>query len=129
MPGDVNVSLLDIHDSEIQRIEKVVAALNQKQGTHQNLEKFRLEIIERFQEVGFRVHVTCYTTQVEGMVAYDIDIVERLDGEFDPDQQVWEATHDVLELGEGGVIKSKGGLHVVQGGHKHSHGHGHHHKH
>jgi hypothetical protein len=113
-------------DSELLRCEEVIKKLNERQGRGgTNLEKFRQEIVERFAGIGLGVAVRVYTTNEEGLYAFDIDIDRRLAGQFDPDRQVHEVTNDLLNLGEGGVIKS-GGLHLVQGGHGHG-GHGHKH--
>lgn len=122
-------SLIDLHDSEILRIERVVNVLNERRGTSLPLEAFRREIIERFAEqAGLKVNVKVFTTTQEGLYAFTVEIIDRLGGEFDPDRQVHEVTNDLLELGEGGVIKTQvtdSGLHVV-GGHAHG-GHHHHH--
>lgn len=53
-------SLPDIHDSELERIEKVVQVLNDRTGQHRDREAFRREIIERFEEIGFGVDVLVY---------------------------------------------------------------------
>lgn len=119
-------SNIEIMDSEIIRIEAVLKKLNEKQGKGGvNQEAFRKEIIERFAEAGFKVDVKWYTTNVEGVYMPEIDIIDRIEGEFDPDQMVHEVTNDLLGLGEGGVLKTQttaSGLHVVGGK-----GHGHHH--
>jgi hypothetical protein len=100
-------ALIEIHDSEIIGIEKVLEILRRRQGqAGVNLEGFRQEAMDRFAAIGFKVAVRAYETDQEGVVAFDIDIVDRLAGEFDQDKAVWEATHDVLELGEAGVIST-----------------------
>jgi hypothetical protein len=123
--GDVTVNI-DLMDSEILKVERVLNVLNEKQQRYVDLEAFRKEIIERFGLIGFKVAVRVYTTNVEQAYAFDVDIVERLAGEFDPDQQVHEVTNDLLDLGEGGVIPSGEILKQAESGHTHS-GHGHHH--
>ncbi len=126
--GDVTSNVLDLHDSEIARMGEVISKLNHLQGKAINLEAFRKSVIERFEDIGFRVVVKVYDTNQDGLFAFDIEIVERLEGTFDPDRQVHELTNDYLGLGEGGVIKTQegpSGLHAVNG-----HGHGAHgHKH
>lgn len=113
----------EVMDSELLRIEQVVNKLNERQWTQGvNLEAFRKEIIERFGEIGFRVGVEVWSTDQEGLYAFDIVISDRLEGEFDPDRMVSEVTNDILGLGTGGVIKAKSGLHLLQGGAEHSHG-------
>lgn len=124
--GDSSVNIqCDVYDTEIPKIEHVIEILNTRAGKLANLEDYRREIVGRFEEIGFRVDVRCYETNV-GAVWYDIDIVARLDNQpMDRDRQVYEATHDVLNLGTGGVIKSPSGLIVPS--HSHGHGHSHHH--
>jgi hypothetical protein len=125
--GDASVSIIDIHDSEVMRIGDVLAKLNEKRGKYTNMEAFRQEIIGRFQDAGFGVRVTVFETDVPDVYAFDIDVNERLEGTFDPDRQVHEVTSDLAGLGTGGVIKTEGGLSLLQGGHSHTHGDGHHH--
>lgn len=123
MPGDVNVNV-DLMDSEVLKCERVIAKLNEKSQRWVDMEGFRKEIIERFQEIGLGVAVRVYTTNVDGCFAFDVDIDKRLSGAFDPDQQVHEVTNDLLGLGEGGVIKSADVIDMAQhshGGHGHSH--------
>lgn len=128
MPESTVNSFIDLYDSELLGCERVIEILNQRQakgGT--NLEAFRQECIERFHDmVNLKVDVKVYTTNEDGLFWFEIDIVDRLT-EFDPDRQVHEVVNDILELGEGGVIKSPSGLTVVQGGQGHSHSHGGHH--
>lgn len=103
-------SLIDLHDSEILRLEEVLRHLNTRQGKAVPLEAFRKEALERFGLAGFKVDIKVYDTNVTGVWAFDIEILDRLDGEFDPNQQVHEATSDILDLGTKGFIKPGGGL-------------------
>lgn len=116
----------EVMDSELLVIEKVLEKINERQGKGGvNLEAFRKEIIERFAAIGFRVEVKVYTTDQEGLYWFEIELADRLAGQFDPDRQVHDVTHDILELGDSGVINTKqtaSGLHLIQGG-KHSHRH------
>jgi hypothetical protein len=122
MPEGGVTSEVDLNDSDFLKLEEVLRYLNRKRGEKVPLEPFRQEIIDRFAHVGFKVNVRFYTTNVEGVYIPEIAIVSRIDGEFDPDQQVWEATQDILGLGEGGVIPSGApGLHIVKDEHGHSH--------
>lgn len=122
---DTTDNVLDLMDSEIERMAKVVDLLHERQSQGSvNLEAFRREAIDRFAEVGFEVGVKCWTTDVPGVFAFDFEIISRLAGRFDPDQQVHEVVNDILHLGEGGVIKTEvgpSGLHAVGHGHSHSH--------
>jgi hypothetical protein len=115
-------------DSEIGQIGKVLDALHQKQGSTQNLEAFRQEIIGRFAEIGLIAEVKTYTvadraTGVEIPDTFGFDIVDLtwIDKKpFDFDQQVYEVTNDILEIlppSERGVIKAKPG--DFQKPHKH----------
>ena len=106
MSGEVT-SQIELTDSEIIKIEGVLQHLSQKQGRIQHLDGYRREIIERFAGIGLGVNVRVYTTTQSGLYAFDIDITERVMGEFDPDQQVWDVTHDILDLGTKGVIDTK----------------------
>lgn len=99
-------SMIELNDADLLRIEAVVKILNARQGKSLNLDAFAREAEERFADAGFKVTVKTYETTQKGLYAFDIEINDRLEGQFDPDQMVYEATHDVLELGTGGVIKS-----------------------
>lgn len=103
---DVTSNLPDLNDSDILALERVVMILNERQGMALPMEGFRKEIIERFGQAGYKVDAKVWTTNQEGLYAFDIEIIDRLEGQFDPDQMVYEATNNVLDLGEGGVIKS-----------------------
>jgi hypothetical protein len=122
----VSDTFFDLNDSELLRLEEVVKVLNQRQGKSLSIEAFRKEAIERFAIAGFKVDVKTYTTTEPGVYAFDIDVQDRYEGEFDPERQVHEVTNDLLELGTKGTIKTEqtsSGLHVVGGkshaGHKH----------
>lgn len=103
-------SQIELYDHEILKIEKhALKPLNDKQGKVLNLEAFRREIIQRFEDIGFIVDVKVWDTTQASTYWFDIDIVDRIERiVFDHDRQVHEVTHDLLDLGEGGVIKSNG---------------------
>lgn len=104
--GEVE-SLIELHDSELIAAMNVVERLNRKQKTMQNLEGFRKEIIERFAlEANLKVDVAVYETNEAGTAWFQVTILSRIEGQFDPDRQVHEVTHDILEMGDGGVIKT-----------------------
>jgi len=105
-----NSGMTDLNDADILRLEGVLRHLHARQGTSVSLEGFRKEARDRFAEVGFRVEVKTYDTPTAGIFAFEIEIRERLEGEFDPDQMVHEATNDLLGLGTKGVITTNGGL-------------------
>ncbi len=102
-------SLIDLNDSDVLKIEAVLNRLWEKYG-HRNvlIDDFPKEAQERFYSEGFKVRVNMYDSNVPGVFVPEIIIEDRVQGEFDPDKQVWEATHDILDLGDGGVIKSEG---------------------
>lgn len=129
MDSGLNVGI-EVYDSEIPLIESVLERLNQKQGKGGvNLEAFRKEIIERFAGIGFVVTVKLYTTNQEDLYVPVIEINGRTEKkEFDPDRMVHEVTNDILELGEGGVIKTEAtDSGISAGGKHHHHGSGGHH--
>lgn len=104
-------TLIDLADSEILEVEQVIRQLNAKRKTRMSMEAFRKEAIERFGLAGFGVDVKCWTTNVEGVYLFDIEIQSRQAPPVDPDQMVHEVTNDLLGLGTKGVI-STSGLHI-----------------
>ena len=104
-------SSIELHDSDIMRIESVVKHLNDKQRKVVNLDAFQREARERFQDQGFIVDVRCYTTNVEGIYAFDIDITGRCEPViFDTERQRHEVINDLLGLDpsmKGQVIKAQ----------------------
>ena len=109
---------VELLDSEILDIEKgPLAWAKSRYGKSMNMETFRRNLIDQFGEIGFRVDVKTYETNQPGTYSFDVEIIERLPGnkEFDLDQMVHEVTNDILDLGEGGVIKTdKGQLAALQ---------------
>jgi len=106
----------DLNDADILKIEAVLDVLQAKYSkTSVLLDDFPRETKERFWNAGYEVRVDMYDTNIEGVYIPDITIQGRVEGEFDPDQMVWEATNDILDLGEGGVIKSDGGTKTPRG--------------
>lgn len=105
MSVNASASIPDLNDSDILKIEAVLNRLGEKQSRMVSLEGFRKEAIERFAEAGFKVVAKVYETDQPGLYAFDLDIVGRTFGEFDPERQVHEATADILDLGTKGVIK------------------------
>jgi len=102
-------SQIDLNDSDILTIERVVLKLSEKQSRIVSLEGFRQEIIERFADEGFKVGVNVFEDlSQKGLYAFEIEIQDRLEGEFDPDRQVYEATADILGLGTQGVTNAGG---------------------
>lgn len=102
---------IELYDHDIFSIEKVLAQLNKKQHKSVNLEDFRREIIERFEDIGLVVNVKVYTTAEEGVFAFDIDIYDRCERKpFDYERQAHEVRNDILEIEpekKGQIIKGE----------------------
>lgn len=132
--------MIELYDSEVVTIEAILNTLNIRRAGRREFEAFDREIKERLAEAGFKASVNWWTVaDSDGTVIPDrYDPVVTIDGriapdggtldagafEFDHDRQVHEVTHDLLELGEGGVIKTD----KIDPGHKgildaHSHDH------
>lgn len=105
-------STIELNDSDILKIEPVLQVLNSRgPGQRRDLESFRQEILERFGAVGFGVDVRVHEAETHGgekIYVFQIQIERRLEGHFDPDQQVAEVTSDILDLGTKGVISTNG---------------------
>lgn len=122
-------NVLEVHDSEVLEIEKVLGILNTRAATKQhNYTDFEREIRERFHEIGFEVSVSWYEFgrqgtpgAIAGAAMPEITITGRCEREFDPDRQVHEVTSNILELpGQEGVIKTNTpGMSRLIEGHKH----------
>lgn len=100
----------EVHDSEIIEIERVLERLNATiEGGNKRVDydAFTREIRERFEDIGFQVAVNWWDSNVAGVLIPEIVIRDRTERKpFDYDRQVHEVTNDILELGEGGVIKT-----------------------
>jgi hypothetical protein len=127
-------SLIDLYDSDLDKIHRVQIALNrwaEDRGWRVELDSYRRQVIERFNDVGYDVDVI--VTREEDRpdkdeTAYNeftVQINSRIERkEFDFDQQVHEQTHDLLGIGESGFIKTPVGAENVEK-HKHSSSCGH----
>ena len=107
-------SVIDLYDSEVLLLEKVLEQLNQKQGKSVNLEAFRKEGVERLASIGLVADAKVYETTQEGIYAFDFEIKGRNNNQsWDPDKQVFEVTNDILDVlpnsEKGQTIKSKPG--------------------
>lgn len=105
--------ILDIYDSELEKILALQAELNDKIRFRKlNYGDFEREIRERFGELGFTVNVSWYRYSVGGQeqegAMPEVTVTGRTDGKFafDPDRQVHEVTRDILGTGDEGVIKT-----------------------
>jgi hypothetical protein len=127
--------VLDLYDHEVKQVIGLMELLNEaaRRGPL-NYADFEREIRDRFARLGFTVDVNWYRFSVGGVeqdgAMPEITLTGRTDGkfQFDPDRQVHEAVHNVLELpGEDGWIKTdKETLRNFLDGNG-GHGHGHHH--
>ncbi len=97
-------------DKEIIKLEAIMVELKKKQLLPMAQEDFRKEAIARFAEIGFVVQVKSWTTNVEGVFAHDIEIIGSNDlrSRVDPDEQVWDVTHDTLGIDQPGIITDSG---------------------
>lgn len=106
------------YDSEALELARVARVLNERRlkfnlsDGHQRA-NFRREARQRFEEAGFTVHVNIRgEVDADGNETgdyYEVEIVPtgRVEKHvFDHDRMVHEVTNDLLERGEGGVIKS-----------------------
>jgi hypothetical protein len=101
----------EVHDSEIIEIERVLERLTERAESRVDYAAFTREARERFEDIGFQVVINWWTTNVPDTLIPEITIRDRIERKpFDYDQQVHEVTHDLLDLGEGGVIKSDPGM-------------------
>lgn len=105
-------STIDLYDHEFVDIERVVAKLNAAKGQRRDMEGFRREVVERFQEIGLVVEVKAWYTQTTGTYAFDIEFVGRTeDHTFDHERQSYEVRHDILgidqpmEIGPNGEVR------------------------
>jgi len=104
-------SLIDLYDHEFLGIEQVATALNASVGTRRNVESFRKEAVERFEELGLVVDVKGWYTDTPGLYAFDIEIVdrcERLRHGFDHDQQRHEVQTAMLGIDTPGALGPNG---------------------
>ena len=106
---------VDILDSEVLEIERVLNIIKARSQGRRNYDAFDREIKERFHDIGFVVSVKWYTAAgPDGIELADVKIPEvqidaRVDQkQFDRDQMSHEVTNDILNLGQKGVISTKG---------------------
>ena len=114
---------INVYDSEINQIHHILETLRRKAETPRSYQEFQDEVIARFYDIGFVVDVRWYDTNVEGVLMPEINIQDRVDKSFvfDQDQQVHEVVGDLLNLGQGGVIKSSDALSAMAKEHHHKH--------
>lgn len=109
-----NSGHVELYDSDLLKMEKgPLRWMKSKQGSSMDLEAFRRGAEEQFGEVGFEVNVKCYDTNQDGMFAFEVDILRRVNRRFtfDYDQMIHEVTSNILEIPgqEKGFIKAPQG--------------------
>jgi hypothetical protein len=92
--------LVTLYDTELLAAEKVLHALNAQVGKHRTLERFRKEIIGRFEEIGLVMDVVVWETTTSGPpYAFEVAPIGRTEKvNWDFDRQAHEIRNDVLEI-------------------------------
>lgn len=114
--GDGFNSMIELYDSDLLVIERVLKALEARQGSNQNLQAFVDEAKERFGLAGYVVEVNMYQVTGPGPLPIgtfvpDIIIKGRTEKqpEFDREQMAWEVQQDILGIDENpGTIRADG---------------------
>lgn len=123
---------IDLYDHEVDRIQKVWDQVRDRhQKGFRNYDAVEREIVGRFADEGFVVHVNWYKYSLDGIpqdgaAMPEVSVVGRCDPkhEFDHDQQVHEVTSNILGLpGQEGVIRTDLGSTYRESreGHDHQH--------
>jgi hypothetical protein len=119
----------NLYDEDFPVLERVTKWMEGRQGTSMNLEDFRRTSIERFHDAGFIVDVKVFTTDEEGVYAFDVEILDRVvrEEEYDFDKQVHQVVNNLLELPDqdGGVIDTDKSLKDLLAREKEMGGHAH----
>lgn len=119
----------ELYDEEVLAMEKVIEKIKLRLNGRINRSTFGQEVRERFNDIGLVVNVAwgIPEDQVENfkfkpdecVPVLMVDLIGRTHKlDWDPDKQVHQVTNDVLELGDGGVIKTPDEVHEG-GGHQH----------
>lgn len=126
--------VLDVFDHEVDELMRIQQRLTDKARYHRvNYNDFDREIREAFAEAGFTVHVNWHKFSIDGQeqdgAMPEVTVTGRTDPSFvfDKDRQVHEVTHDILGLGDGGVLKTDHETirNFMEGNAGHGHGHSH----
>lgn len=135
-------SQVNLYDSEIIEVEKILEKLNKRRVSRTSYEAFTDEIKSRFHEIGLVASVLWYEAgeeqpdgslkKIEGVLIPEILIKARTDAKtftFDHDRMQHEVQSDLLQLGTVGKIKLTSEdvrkIMATQQGHKHGKGCGH----
>lgn len=133
-PGEVHNHLeitrnFELYDTEVLAMEKVVERIRLRLQSRVDRSAIGREVRERFNDIGLVVNVSwgIPVDQVENfkfkpdecVPVLMVDLIGRTHKlEWDPNQQVHQVTNDVLDLGDGGVIKTPTEV-IEGGGHQH----------
>lgn len=111
-------SLIQLYDSEIIEIEKILEILNIRRRQRISYEKYTEEVQDRFGKIGLIVSVRWYEAgteredgilqKIDGVLIPEIVVKGRTDAKrfsFDHAQMGHEVQNDLLELGTGGKLK------------------------
>jgi hypothetical protein len=86
-------------DSDIVAMQAIMQDLNSNRvGKSLDLEAFRKEVMHRFEDIGWRVEVKCFETEVVGMYAFDFELLGRTNPHpegTDWEKFGWEVNNDV----------------------------------
>lgn len=105
-PGhDDMTKTIDVYDSEILEIERVLGTLRERATSRRDYDSFQNEIKDRFHRIGFIVDVVWYETNIPDVKMPEVVIKGRVEARaFDREKMTAEVTGDLLQMGEGGVI-------------------------
>jgi hypothetical protein len=130
-------SMIQLYDSEIIEIEKVLEALNKRKGQRTDYERWTSETKERFGKIGLAVSVLWYEAgvqradgsleKVDGTLIPEIVVKSRIEQHtFDHEQMSHEVQSDLLQLGTGGKLKvtAEDARKALQSARDHKHGSG-----
>lgn len=106
--GNDPTRTLDVHDSEILEIEALLKQLRTRATGRVDLDSFQREAKEKFYNIGWEVDIRWYDTDQRDVYIPEVVLMGRSNKQFvfDRDRQVHEVVNDILETGEGGVIKT-----------------------
>lgn len=134
-------SQVNLYDSEIIKIEEVLAKLNERKDktSRMSYEAFTEEAKNRFLAIGLVISVLWYEAgaeqqdgslkKIDGLLIPEIVIRSRTDSQkfqFDHDKMAHEVQSDLLQLGTGGKLKitASEARDIIAGARSHKHGKG-----
>jgi hypothetical protein len=120
-----DIQAAELYDSDVLAMEPVYRWAVEQQGKRLPLEDFRQQLTHKFHDHGFVVNVKAFTTTEEGVYAFDVEVLRKIEKkEFDYDKQVHQVVSNLLDLPDqaGGWIKADAGMKEAAkkaAGHKH----------